>query len=105
MPDDFGLSSTDTSLVASLRGPISRAAPTSCVAAPGPVAGVARQPSRTRRVFVVDRHRRANRARSSDMPAKLHQIGMRHNAVVYVHREIVGRIAASALCNKNEIPG
>ena len=29
---------------------------------------------------------------------------MRYNAVVYVHREIVGRIAASALCNENEIP-
>jgi NAD(P)-dependent dehydrogenase (short-subunit alcohol dehydrogenase family) len=33
-------------LVVSLRGPISRAAPTSCVAAPGPAAGVSRQPSR-----------------------------------------------------------
>jgi hypothetical protein len=30
---------------------------------------------------------------------------MRHNAVVYVHGEIVGRIAASALCNEDEIPG
>jgi hypothetical protein len=30
---------------------------------------------------------------------------MRYNAVVYVHREIVGRIAASALCNEDEIPG
>jgi hypothetical protein len=39
------------------------------------------------------------------MPYKLHQIGMRHNAVVYVHGEIVGRIAASALCNEDEIPG
>jgi hypothetical protein len=39
------------------------------------------------------------------MPAELHQIGMRHNAVVYVHREFVGRIAASPLCNENQIPG
>ena len=39
------------------------------------------------------------------MAAELYQIGMRHNAVVYVHREIVGRIAASALGNKGEIPG
>jgi len=29
---------------------------------------------------------------------------MRNNAVVYVHGEIVGRIAASALCNEDEIP-
>jgi hypothetical protein len=39
------------------------------------------------------------------MPYKFHQIGMRHNTVVYVHGEIVGRIAASALCNEDEIPG
>jgi hypothetical protein len=30
---------------------------------------------------------------------------MRHNAVVYVHCEIVGRIAASALRNEDEILG
>jgi hypothetical protein len=30
---------------------------------------------------------------------------MRHNAIVDVHRELVGRIAASALCNEDEIPG
>jgi hypothetical protein len=30
---------------------------------------------------------------------------MRRDAVVYVHGKIVGRIAASALCNENEIPG
>jgi hypothetical protein len=33
-------------LVVSLRGPISRAAPTSCVPAPDPAAGVSRQPPR-----------------------------------------------------------
>ena len=38
-------------------------------------------------------------------PLELHQIGMRHNAVVYVHGEVVGRIAASALCNEDEIQG
>ena len=53
----------------------------------------------------MERHRRANRARSSDIASKLHQIGMRYKAVVDVHREIVGRIAASALCNEDEIPG
>jgi len=37
----------DRVLVVSLRGPISRAAPTSCVATPAPAAGVSRQPSRT----------------------------------------------------------
>jgi hypothetical protein len=29
---------------------------------------------------------------------------MRHNAIIYVHGEIVGRIAASALRNEDEIP-
>ena len=57
----FGAYPGDCVLVVSLRGPISRAAPACCVAAPGPATGVSRQPSRPGCVFVMDRHRRANR--------------------------------------------
>ena len=95
----------DCVLVISLRGPISRAARACCVATPAPAAGVSRQPPGPCCVFVVDRNRGVNRARTSDVPGKLNQIGMRDEAVVYVHGKAVGRITAAALRDEKEIPG
>jgi len=92
-------------LAVSLRSPISRAARACCVATPAPAAGVSRQPPGACCIFVVDRNRGVNRARTSDVPGKLHQIGMRDEAVVYVHGKAVGRITAAALRDEKEIPG
>jgi hypothetical protein len=76
--------STVTRPLVSLCSPISRAAPISRVSAPGSAARVSRQPSRTRRVFVVNSHRGPNRVRSCDTASEFHQIWMRYYTVIYV---------------------
>ena len=95
----------DCVLVVSLRGPISRAAPTSCVAAPCPAAGGTGEPAGTRGVFVLNGHRSANRAGFRDVSSELHEVRVRHNSVRNVNGEIVGRIACASLRHEDEVPG
>src|SRR5262249_36548690 len=49
-------------------------------------------------------HRGANCTGFCDIAAEFHQIGMAYYSIRYINRKSVGRITASALCEKDEIP-
>src|SRR5437868_13677524 len=72
------------------------------MAAPRSTAGIAHKFTGARGVFVLNGHRRANRAGSRDVASEPHQIRMRYNSVGDVDREIVGRIARAPLRHKEK---
>ena len=88
-----------------LRGPIARAPRTSRAAAPFSATGRPEKPARAGRKFVVNRHRRMNRAGFRDVSLEFYEIGMSHNAVGNIDGEVVTGIACAPLRHEDEIPG
>src|SRR5579871_5965942 len=60
----------------SFRDPVTRATRTAGIAAPGPTAGRAREPAGAGGVFVLNRHRSANRARTRHVAPEPDKVGM-----------------------------
>jgi hypothetical protein len=75
------------------------------MATPGTTTRIAPEPARARGVFVLNRHRSANRTGSRHVASEPDQIRMRHDSVGDVNGEIIDRIARASLRHKNEVPG
>jgi hypothetical protein len=88
-----------------LRGPIARASRTSRAATPSSATGRREKPARARRKFLLNGHRRTNRAGFRDVSLESYEIGMRHDAVGNIDGEVVTGIACAALRHEDEIPG
>src|SRR5262249_12476964 len=91
-------------LAAPLRGPRAAAAILSGAASPGSAARISRQPARPRSILVENRNGRSNRAGRRDVSPELRKGSTRDDAVIDAHREIIGRVASSALCEKGNAP-
>jgi hypothetical protein len=76
-----------------LCGPVARASRTSRVAAPSSAARSPGKPAGAGRKFVLNRHRRTNRTRFSDVPLEFYEIGMGHDTVGNIDGEVVTGIA------------
>ena len=88
----------------SLRGPIPRTAGASGVAAPCPPTRGAGKPAYAGSVFIMNRHRGADRAGAGDVSFELYEIGMRHNPVGDIDGEAVAGIACASLRHEEEVP-
>ena len=91
-------------LAAPPRGPRAAAAILPGAASPGSAARISRQPARPRSILVENRNGRSNRAGRRDVSPELRKGSTRDDAVIDAHREIIGRVASSALCEKGNAP-
>lgn len=74
------------------------------MAAPSSPTGRCEQFARTRGIFVLDRHRSANRAGPCDVTSKFYEIGMRDISVGHIDSKGVTGIADSPLRHEDEVP-
>lgn len=75
------------------------------MAVPGPLAGRCEQFAHTRGIFILDRHRSADRAGFCDVTSKSHEVRVRDNSVGHIDSKPVTGIAGSSLRYEDEVPG
>jgi hypothetical protein len=75
------------------------------VAVPSPLAGRCEQFARARGMFILYRHRSANRAGFCDVTSKSHEVGMCDDSVGHIDSKAVTGITGSCLRYEDEVPG
>jgi hypothetical protein len=73
--------------------------------APRATSRVDRQPARSGRVFVLNRHGCTRRARAGHVSSKSDKVRVRDDSIVDIDREVIRLVACASLCHENKVPG